>query len=317
MYQISKQGGFKSTLRFFSYRWAIFCVDLWQTKPERVQIEAGLQSELTNSMKLETDQESVPPRKQAHHKKPLLIIGGLGVAVVVISCATNRTIVAPPQIPGATFIGSESCSECHAEINRDFKTATHSRLKAPGDNAVNVGCESCHGGGSLHKEAGGAYHTIINPRKSPEACFQCHLDKRGEFNLPYHHPVLEGKINCGDCHNPHKGQAIKGGGTSLTTEHDTCAQCHTAQSGPFVFEHEAVREGCTTCHAVHGSVNQKMLRERNANLCFKCHFQQQTAPGKIFIGGSDHTSRMSRGTCWSAGCHEAVHGSQVGSSLRF
>jgi hypothetical protein len=23
------------------------------------------------------------------------------------------------------------------------------------------------------------------------------------------------------------------------------------------------------------------------------------------------------GTCWSAGCHEAVHGSQVSSSLRY
>jgi hypothetical protein len=26
---------------------------------------------------------------------------------------------------------------------------------------------------------------------------------------------------------------------------------------------------------------------------------------------------VQRGTCWSAGCHEAVHGSHVSSSLRF
>jgi DmsE family decaheme c-type cytochrome len=143
------------------------------------------------------------------------------------------------------------------------------------------------------------------------------LDKRAEFNLPHHHPVLEGKVSCGDCHNPHHGQAVKAGGTSLLSENESCAQCHTAQFGPFVFEHEALREGCTTCHAVHGSVNQRMLISRNQTLCLKCHFQQQTAPGQLFIGGRDHTPFLSRGTCWSAGCHEAIHGSQIGSSMRF
>lgn len=250
--------------------------------------------------------------------KFLLLMGCLVLATILISCATvTRVVVAPPQIPGATYVGSETCSQCHEEITKGFPTATHARLKAPGENAKNIGCESCHGPGSVHSESGGSHHTIVNPRKSPDTCFQCHLDKRGEFNLPYHHPVLEGKVSCGDCHNPHKGSAVKGGGTQLASEIDTCGKCHTAQHGPFVFEHEAVREGCTTCHAVHGSVNQRMLVQRNANLCLKCHFQQQTTAGRIVIGGSDHTSRLFQGTCWSAGCHEAVHGSQVGSSLRF
>ena len=140
----------------------------------------------------------------------------------------------------------------------------------------------------------------------------------GEVEPVHSHPVLDGKMSCSSCHDPHKGPAVRGGGTSLLTEHDTCGQCHTAQRGPFVFEHEAVREGCTTCHDPHGTVNDKMLVSRNANLCLKCHFQQQT-PSGIVIGGSNHgsASRLGRGTCWSAGCHEAVHGSQIGSSLRF
>jgi predicted CXXCH cytochrome family protein len=98
---------------------------------------------------------------------------------------------------------------------------------------------------------------------------------------------------------------------------DTCTKCHIAQRGPFVFEHEAIREGCTTCHEPHGTINDKMLVQRNQNLCLRCHFQQQTGPGKVLIGGRDHTPLLSRGTCWSAGCHEAVHGSHIGSSLRF
>ena len=269
-------------------------------------------------MERKIDQGPGTPQRKAAGAKLWVIGGATALAVVVISCATvTRTVVAPPEIPGATFVGSATCAECHENITKEFKTATHARLQAKGENARNMGCESCHGAGSLHNESGGAMNTIINPRKSPETCFQCHLDKRGEFNLPYHHQVLEGKMSCTDCHSPHHGPAIKGGGTALLSENDTCSQCHATQNGPFVFEHEANREGCTTCHAVHGSVNAKMLKERNANLCFKCHFQQQKIDGRIYIGGWNHTGLLSLGTCWTAGCHEAIHGSQVNSNLRF
>ena len=53
---------------------------------------------------------------------------------------------------------------------------------------MNTGCETCHGPGSLHVQSGGGAGTIVNPRKSPETCFQCHLDKRGEFSLPHTPP---------------------------------------------------------------------------------------------------------------------------------
>jgi predicted CXXCH cytochrome family protein len=251
--------------------------------------------------------------------KLLWVSGGCAaLLVVLISCSTfTGTVVVPPAIAGATFVGSDTCTQCHEEITRDFPTATHARLKAEGNNSMNTGCESCHGPGSKHVESGGARGTIINPNKSPDTCYQCHLDVRARFNLPFHHPLPEGRVSCGDCHDPHKGSVIKGGGTQIADLNDTCFQCHTAQRGPFVFEHEAVREGCVSCHQPHGSVNQKLLTERNQTLCLKCHFQQQTSGGVILIGDVDHSSFLTRGACWTAGCHEAVHGSQVSSSLRF
>jgi predicted CXXCH cytochrome family protein len=251
-----------------------------------------------------------------------LLFGAL-VVVGVVSCADMGTtqMVAPPQIPGATFVGSEACETCHQDIYKNFPTASHFRLKAPGDNAKNIGCESCHGPGSLHVASGGAPRTIINPGKSPETCFQCHLDKQAQFNLPSHHPVIEGKISCADCHDPHSGSVIanggEGGGTELESSNEVCTRCHIAQAGPFVFEHEAMREGCTTCHNPHGSVNARLLIARNQTLCLRCHFQQQTTTGAIFIGDVNHTTFLSRGTCWSAGCHEAIHGSQANPHLRF
>ncbi len=268
--------------------------------------------------------------------KPSNLLWGAGagaaLAVVLISCATNRTMMAPPSIPGATFVGSKECATCHEKLVRDFRTADHAKLQAKGKNAVDMGCESCHGPGSKHVEAGGGKGLIVNPKKSPETCFQCHLDKKAQFSLPYTHPVLTGKVSCSDCHNPHKGNAVKGGGTQLNGKNETCYQCHKQQTGPFVFTHDAVREGCTTCHSPHGSVNQKMLNERNQTLCLKCHFD----------GGSNNTitptisnptgftatmgssgnhggngSDWQRGACWSAGCHEAIHGSNVSNALRY
>lgn len=125
-------------------------------------------------------------------------------------------------------------------------------------------------------------------------------------------------MSCIQCHPPHKGIAHAGGSTKLMSQEENCLQCHQAQRGPFVFEHEALREGCTTCHTPHGTINAKMLTVRDSNLCLKCHFVQRgTIPGQILIGGSPHQDRLSQGTCWTAGCHEAVHGSRVNSSLRF
>ena len=142
------------------------------------------------------------------------------------------------------------------------------------------------------RAAAGRAQSLIRGSR-PTTCFQCHLNVRAQFQLPHRHPVLEGKMSCADCHNPHKGMAIKGGGTSMhqsvkgggvafMNANDTCFQCHTAQRGPFVFEHEAVREGCVSCHSPHGSVNQRMLNERNYTLCLKCHFQEQRVAGRVF-----------------------------------
>lgn len=269
-------------------------------------------------MKPEQDfEESTAPEKQSESRRGVVaIVFGLVAAGVLASCVSvNRVVMMPPQIPGAAYVGSETCSQCHEKISTQFVTATHANLKAEGVTAANVGCESCHGPGSLHSESGGAYQTIINPKKSPETCFQCHLDKRGEFHLPHSHPVLAGQMSCGDCHDPHGGPAIRGGGTALLSQNESCLECHAAQRGPHVFEHEAMREGCVLCHSPHGSVNPKMLAQRNANLCLKCHFQE--IGSGITIGGFPHGANLQRGTCWTSGCHEAVHGSQVSTSLRF
>src|SRR3989338_7766255 len=163
----------------------------------------------------------------------------------------------------------------------------------------------CHGPGSLHVDAGGGRGThIINPKKDPTACFACHTDKKLQFRLPHHHPVLEGKMSCSDCHSAHGEDVKPWSATTMEGVNEACAKCHKDQTDPFVWGHEALKEGCTTCHQVHGSINDKMLLARDNNLCLRCHTQTNFPT----IGASSHSSRLTS-TCFSAGCHTAVHGS--------
>lgn len=277
---------------------------------------------------------SLPRLKRARAAQAAFV--GCVLLGAVVSCRTvNRHVVILPQMPEAKYVGSKECEQCHEEIYRDFATADHARLITPGPNALEAGCESCHGPASVHAESGGetkppygftsgraasaglsARPALTAARSVETVCFTCHGNVRGQFNLPSHHPVPEGRMACTECHSPHKGGASTSTNFLKTGHNEACLRCHQEQRGPHVFEHEAMREGCVTCHGPHGTVNAKMLVVRDANLCLRCHFQQIKG-STILIGASDHTLRLQQGTCWTSGCHEAVHGSRVNSSLRF
>ena len=256
-----------------------------------------------------------------------LAAGLLSAAVATlafISCSTlDRVVVVAPSIPGASFAGNHACLDCHTNYVRAFPSSPHSRLHPePVRVAEASGCESCHGPGSKHIAAGGGRGKfIVNPGKEPEACLQCHLETHAQFKLPQRHPVLEGKMNCVQCHDPHGMDILKpAGGLAMGRADGTCAQCHREQTRPFVFAHEAMREGCTACHQPHGSINAKMLSQPDLNLCLRCHAQVQgpgVPQGEFVIGSINHSTLVTRGACWTSGCHTAVHGSDINHHLLY
>lgn len=254
----------------------------------------------------------------------------LGVALTLLvlalanSCSTPpRIVIIPNEIPGAHYVGNPACFDCHTNYVRQFPASPHARMSfAPEAKSGQSGCEACHGPGSKHVEVGGGRGKfIVNSGKDATACFQCHLETQAEFRLPHHHLVLEGRMNCGQCHDPHGRDIFKpAGGLAMAQLNENCAQCHREQTRPFVFEHEALREGCTVCHSPHGSVNRKMLVESDQNLCLKCHAQVQGAgvtSGEIYIGKVPHSTFVQQGSCWAGGCHSSIHGSNVSPLMRY
>jgi predicted CXXCH cytochrome family protein len=247
------------------------------------------------------------------HAAATLLAGAAAGLALLSSCATvDRTVAAPPHIEGATFVGNAACADCHTNYTRGFAASPHGRFhREDARMAGQTGCESCHGPGSKHVAAAGARQFIVNPGRDPAACFACHLETHAEFHLPHRHPVLEGRLNCVQCHDPHGPDLMKpAGGLAMARLNETCAACHREQARPFVFEHEALREGCVACHQPHGSIAPGLLAQRDANLCLKCHAQVQM-PGAVMIGKTDHAQLLRLGSCWSAGCHTAVHGSNI------
>jgi DmsE family decaheme c-type cytochrome len=194
---------------------------------------------------------------------------------------------------------------------------------------VNARCLTCHAGGPQHMNTINSIHSQNNvscischsPHHSetkefllvktqPQLCYTCHLQRKAEFEMPFHHRVNEGLVNCTDCHNPHGTVGPKQIRTS-STQNAVCFTCHTDKQGPFVFEHEPVKvEGCTSCHLPHGGPNIHMLRVSNVNLlCLQCH-TNSVAGGKTGNAPgtpSFHSQQTFFKSCTL--CHNQIHGS--------
>jgi predicted CXXCH cytochrome family protein len=148
-----------------------------------------------------------------------------------------------------------TCVVCHEKEAKYHELGPHGDVTLrvnEEDPAGGEGCESCHGPGSLHVEAEGREGTII--REDPRTCFRCHLEVYGKLQLQHHHPVLEGQVNCSDCHQPHGKDVMATAGTMLRRWPDEkCFKCHKEMKGPFVFEHDAMQT--TTCLRCHWQVS--------------------------------------------------------------
>lgn len=264
-------------------------------------------------------------RKYDMTKRTGLFLMCLGICLAISACSLfkyaplTRT---PPSLAGAEYVGPETCStsDCHLTQQQYFKLNVHSSVAISiTDEEAEAGqseaCETCHGPGSLHVENRGRISGDILKGDS-EACYSCHPEVKAKFSLQHHHPVPEGRMGCPDCHTMHGKDVKATGGAMLLEQNETCFNCHKDKKGPFVFEHDAIREGCRSCHDPHGTINDKLLTAGQKITCLRCHWESGFNTSSADIGGHAHSSHNIGAGQDCIDCHNAIHGSNVWRSLR-
>jgi DmsE family decaheme c-type cytochrome len=146
------------------------------------------------------------------------------------------------------------------------------------------GCETCHGPGKAHAEAGGGIGVggIVNPSKllgqrASEICTACH--DRGTHALWSGSQHDQRNVGCVTCHSVHAPKGDKQ--IKAVSQMELCGTCHkNIVNRQHRFTHMPVREGklqCTSCHNPHGSANVKLLKVGTTvdDACTSCHSEKR------------------------------------------
>lgn len=225
------------------------------------------------------------------------------------------------------YVGSETCKACHEEQFNSYADTKHAKLETLASwKNKSVGCESCHGSGKAHVEAGGDKTKIasfknMSSKAISDSCLTCHAGKEdhNQFRRGEH---WRNNVGCTDCHNAHGANHGKFKDGSMTfagnasvlksapamlkaNEQQLCISCHSEVKSHFnkPFRHK-VMEGvmkCSDCHNAHGGFETKQtkLAIGTDSSCLKCHTDKQGpfvfehAPLKVEGCSSCHVSHGS------------------------
>jgi len=182
------------------------------------------------------------------------------------------------------------CLSCHSKSEhvRNWFSGAHQ--------AQGLKCTDCH---SIHGDAKTEHRVFESLHQVNENCLRCHKTQAAQADLPYHHPIREGKMSCLDCHDPHGGDS--GNNLKSANLNDLCFKCHAEYQGPFSYQHPPVNENCMSCHSAHGSPNQNLLQVSQPALCLQCHSAHHNGASLPLVDRCTN-------------CHNAVHGSDTPSA---
>ncbi len=151
-----------------------------------------------------------------------------------------------------------NCGSCHTtgyseEGNQDGLPGMIGTWSEPG-----IQCESCHGPGRAHADAGGD-KSLITVDTSADLCGSCHI--RGEKDtipakggyIRHHEQYNEflasphAALDCVTCHDPHDGvvQLRQSGADTTKT---SCTTCHSAKADTQASAVMKAMVSCTDCH---------------------------------------------------------------------
>jgi DmsE family decaheme c-type cytochrome len=198
---------------------------------------------------------------------------------------------------------SGACLTCHSRDN-------HALWEGSAHDTRTMSCVTCH---SVH--AFQSPRAQLKTRTEGETCAPCHRVQTQKVLRLGHMPVVEGKMECSSCHNPH-GSTNERQLRVGNWINESCISCHTDKRGPFLFEHAAGRENCISCHDPHGSNNDRMLVAKLPMLCQRCHIGTRH-PSTIYDMAAvrSKSNRIVNRGC--VNCHQNIHGSNHPSGHSF
>jgi predicted CXXCH cytochrome family protein len=193
-----------------------------------------------------------------------------------------------------------TCDGCHS-VNYNVETKQVTEW--------NVGCEKCHGPGSLHV-AHPTTQNIVNPGtldyvRGNDTCIQCHSQGR-----PITNPI-EGKyfdwpvgfLPGERLADFWRLEELKPGVTNFFQYADLTAHKNRMQGNDFVqsnMYHRQIR--CFDCHQVHSNENASNLIARGNAVCLTCHTKDNPAGLKGTVSEHTHHAAESKGSECVA-CH--------------
>jgi DmsE family decaheme c-type cytochrome len=222
----------------------------------------------------------------------------LGVGFALLGLVSARA--AHAQTPD--YVGDETCSGCHQDLQGPFHQTLHAKVSQVGGKGgalAGRACESCHGPGGAHVQAGGGRDVGgpnwlsfradagEDPARQNAVCLSCHEGGHRIYWEGSSHD--QRRVTCVNCHSVMRNVSDRGL-LAKANQIETCTQCHLLPRAQiWRNSHMPLRQGpatrglgsegfmdCTDCHNPHGTVSAKLIDAITVNdKCLSCHAEKR------------------------------------------
>src|SRR6202167_6763359 len=178
---------------------------------------------------------------------------------------------------------------------------------------------------SANTSAASVHGTEVEKYVGAETCKSCHAEiYSGWSKTPHWKTTLNtnggpSKQGCEGCHGP-GGEHVAGGGDTSKifnpAKHSPkevdamCLTCHAgAHPNSDRSPHAKAKVSCTSCHSVHQSKEETLLKAPQPTLCFQCHADTKPAFNMPFH------HKVNEGLITCSDCHD-VHGTFLANNVK-